>query len=340
MTADPHQTIPVAAASFRLFVYLARDAPIATSCGAALGFEACGGYPGHVMFCNAMTASLTRRSFLALAGALPLASLAPVSAQERRPAIGIELYSVRGELMRDLMGTVRAVAKMGYEVVEFYSPYYSWTTEYAKEVRNLLDDLGIRCPSTHNSASALTAEGLPKAIELNQILGSRYIVMASPPRITNGVEGWKGLAGTLTQAAERLQPLGMFAGFHNHAPEWNPVDGERPIDILASGTPKHVTMQLDVGTCVAAGADPVAFVKANPGRITSIHCKDWAPGSPKEDKGYRVLFGEGVSPWREIFAAAESMGGVEYYLLEQEGSRYPELETAQRCLDTWRQMRG
>lgn len=242
--------------------------------------------------------------------------------------------------MRDLMGTVRAVAKMGYQVVEFYSPYYSWTTEYAKTVRQLLDDLGIRCPSTHNSAMALTAEGLPKAIELNQILGSRYIVMASPPRITNGVEGWKSLAGTLTQAAETLQPLNMFAGFHNHAPEWNAVDGQRPIDILASGTPKHVTMQLDVGTCVAAGADPVAFIKANPGRITSVHCKDWAPGSPKEDKGYRVLFGEGVSPWREIFAAAESVGGVEYYLLEQEGSRYPELETAQRCLETWRQMRG
>lgn len=283
---------------------------------------------------------LTRRSFLALAGAAPLASLSSAFGQTRRPQVGIELYSVRGELMKDLSGTVRAVAKMGYEVVEFYSPYYNWTAEYATEVRMLLDDLGIRCRSTHNSAAALTADGLPKAIELNEILGSRYIVMASPPRITNGLDGWTALAGTLTAAADRLQPLGMAAGFHNHAAEWTPVDGRRPVDVIASGTPTHFTMQLDVGTCVAAGADPVAFITANPGRITSVHCKDWAPGSPKDEKGYRVLFGEGVSPWQEIFAAAESIGGVEYYLLEQEGSRYPELETAERCMATWRTMRG
>jgi sugar phosphate isomerase/epimerase len=237
------------------------------------------------------------------------------------------------------MATVRTVAKMGYEVVEFFSPYYSWTPEYAKEVRTLLDDLGIRCPSTHNSAAALTADGLPKAIELNQLLGSRYIVMASPPRITN-LDGWKALADTLSAASERLQPLGMFAGFHNHASEWAVVEGVRPIDVIANGTPKHFTLQLDVGTCVAAGADPVAFINAHPGRITSVHCKDWAPGSPKEEKGYRVLFGEGASPWPQIFKAAESIGGVEHYLLEQEGSRFPEFETAQRCLDNWRKMRG
>ena len=78
--------------------------------------------------------SLSRRSFLAAAAAaLPLA---PVLAQRRLPPIGLELYSVRGELMKDLMGTVRAVAKMGYEVVEFYSPYYSWTPEYARERAN------------------------------------------------------------------------------------------------------------------------------------------------------------------------------------------------------------
>jgi sugar phosphate isomerase/epimerase len=280
--------------------------------------------------------SITRRTFLALAGAVPLAT---ALAQGRTPPVGIELYSVRNELMKDLVGTVRAVAKLGYEVVEFYSPYYGWTTEYAKGVRTLLDDLGIRCPSTHNSATTFTPEGLPKAIELNAILGSKYIVMASPPRIT-GLDGWKQLAERLSTAAATLQPLGMYAGFHNHATEWPLVDGQRPIDVLAAGTPKHVTMQLDVGTCVAAGADPVAFIKANPGRITSVHCKDWAPGTPAEEKGYRVLFGEGVSPWRQIFAAAESVGGVEYYLLEQEGSRFSEFETAEKCLATWKTLRA
>jgi sugar phosphate isomerase/epimerase len=281
--------------------------------------------------------ALSRRAFLALAAAVPAASM---FAQRRLPPVGLELYSVRGELMKDLMGTVRAVAKMGYEVVEFYAPYYSWTPEQAKDVRMLMDDLGIRCPSTHNSATSLMPEGIQKAIELNQIIGSKTIVMASPPRITNGLDGWKALADTLSKASATLQPLGMSAGFHNHAAEWALVDGQRPVDVLAAGTPRSFVMQLDVGTCVAAGADPVAFIKANPGRIVSVHCKDWAPGTPAEDKGYRVLFGEGTSPWRQIFEAAESVGGVQYYLLEQEGSRFSEFETAQRCLATYKTMRA
>jgi sugar phosphate isomerase/epimerase len=249
--------------------------------------------------------------------------------------VGLELYSVRDELAKDLMGTVRAVAKMGYEVVEFFSPYYNWTAEYAREVRKLLDDLGIRCPSTHNSAQAFTAEGIQKAIDLNQILGARYIVMASPGRVT-GLDGWKKVADQLSSAAEKLKPLKMRAGYHNHKPEFLAVEGKRPIEIIAANTPKEVMLQLDVGTCVDAGADPVAWIKANPGRINSIHCKDWGAG---DDKGYKVLFTEGDSPWLKIFAAAEKTGGVEYYLIEQEGSRFPSLETAEKCLATWKKLR-
>jgi sugar phosphate isomerase/epimerase len=107
----------------------------------------------------------------------------------------------------------------------------------------------------------------------------------------------------------------------------------RPIEILAKNTKPTVMLQLDVGTCLEAGSDPVAWIRANPGRIRSLHCKDW---SPDPNKGYAVLFGEGVANWNDIFAAAESVGGAEYYLMEQEGSRYPELETAKRCLEAYR----
>jgi sugar phosphate isomerase/epimerase len=94
-------------------------------------------------------------------------------------------------------------------------------------------------------------------------------------------------------------------------------------------------LQLDVGTCIEAGADPVAWIHAHPGRIRSIHCKDWAPGA---GKGYQVLFGEGVADWKGIFAAAENGGGLEFYLVEQEGSRYSELDTASKCLELFRAM--
>ncbi|MBO0721218.1 MAG: sugar phosphate isomerase/epimerase [Blastocatellia bacterium] len=277
--------------------------------------------------------SLTRRSFLALTAAAPLTFAAR---RGKHIPIGLELYSVRDELGKDLMGTVRAVAKMGYEDVEFFAPYYQWTPEYAKEVRKLLDDLKIRCLSTHNGANVFAPEGLEKAIELNKILGAKYIVMASAGRV-DGIDGWKGVAERLTKASEKLKPLGLRTGYHNHEPEFHPVDGKRPMEVIAANTPKEVMLQLDVGTCVKAGADPVAWIKANPGRINSIHCKDWGAG---EDKGYSTLFGEGDAPWAKIIEAAESAGGVEFYLIEQEGSRYSALETAERCLASWKKLRG
>src|SRR5207237_138353 len=79
---------------------------------------------------------------------------------------GLELYSVRGDLAKDLLGTVAAVGKIGYEVVEFYAPYLDWTTDTAKSVRKVLDDSGLKCHSTHNNGPSFTPDGLKKAIEL------------------------------------------------------------------------------------------------------------------------------------------------------------------------------
>ena len=276
---------------------------------------------------------LSRRSFLALTAAAPLAS---AQSRGKRIPVGLELYSVRDELKKDLMGTVRAVAKMGYQGVEFYSPYFSWTPDYAKEVRKLLDDLGIRCYSTHNSASSFAPENLSKAMDLNQIIGSKFIVMASAGKV-DGLDGWKGVAGRLNQGAEKMKPQGLRAGFHNHQTEFTPIDGKRPMEVLAANTTKDVVLQLDVGTCIHAGSDPVAWIEKNPGRIVSMHCKDWSPDAAK---AYKVLLGEGVAPWKKLFQAAEKTGGLEYYLIEQEGSAYPPFETAERCLATFRKLHG
>ncbi len=269
-------------------------------------------------------------------------AVAPAAKPAKKYPIGLELYSVRGELAKDLPGTLRAVAKIGYEAVEFYSPYYGWTIPYAKDVRSLMDDLGLRCYSTHNHLESFTpGEGMAKAIELNQILGARHLILASAGRDDKSVEDWKKLCGQLSTAVAQLLPHGLTAGFHNHQTEWKPVEGgQRVMDVIAANTPKEFVLQFDVGTCMEAGADPIAWIKTNPGRIKSVHLKDWTPGTNEAGKGYRVLFGEGVSPWAEIIAAVEATGGVEFYLMEQEGSRFSEFETAQRCLDTWKKLRG
>jgi sugar phosphate isomerase/epimerase len=258
--------------------------------------------------------------------------------QTKKVLVGLELYSVRDDLKKDLPATVTAVAKMGYEVVEFYSPYFEWTVDQAKEYRKLLDGLGIRCLSTHNGAQAISPDNISKAIELNQIIGSKAIILASAGKLAPGADGWKTLAGSMAAAAEKLRPLGMATGFHNHDVEWRPLDdGQRPMDILAANTPKEVVLQLDCGTCVEAGADPVAWIKANPGRIRSLHLKDWARG----ERGYNVAFGEGDVPWKPLLDAAESVGGAEVYLIEQERAGADgELAMAQKCLANYRKMRG
>jgi sugar phosphate isomerase/epimerase len=276
---------------------------------------------------------LSRRSFLAISAALPLAlrGLASGAPSSSIP-VGLELYSVRETLKSDPEGTVRAVAQLGYQAVEFYAPYYEWTDAQAKQMRKLMDDLGIKCYSTHNDEDYFSGAKIDHARDLNLILGTTYMVQAwSDPK--PNLDGWKAVADKLNAAAEKLAPARLKVGYHNHQAEWKAVDGRRPIEILAANTKPAVMLQLDVGTCLEAGGDPVAWIRANPGRIRSIHCKEW---SRDPDKGYKVLFGEGVADWKGIFQAAESVGGVEYYLIEQEGSRFPELETAKRCLQAFR----
>jgi|tagenome__1003787_1003787.scaffolds.fasta_scaffold20777943_1 sugar phosphate isomerase/epimerase len=337
---------------------------------------------------------LSRRSFLALSAAAPFAlrsGLAPA----KTPPIGIELYSVRNALKQDPQGTVRAVAQMGYQCVEFFSPYYEWTEAQAKDMRKLMDDLGIRCYSTHNDAGNLKKENIEKTRALNTILGCKYVVVASanPAELakngaasggasgannnaTNGATAaanggttgavkaavndpakaaasgavneaasgsvnaaadWSLVADLLNAGDELLAPSGLKVGYHNHEKEFTPVEGKRPIETIAAQTKKSVMLQLDVGTCIQAGSDPVAWIKQNPGRIHSLHLKDW---SPEPDKGFKVLFSEGTANWKDIFAAAESVGGAEYYLMEQEGSRLSEMETAKACLDAYKKVRA
>ncbi len=271
---------------------------------------------------------ISRRTFLAAA----TAGLA-IAAPKKQIPVGLELYSVRGELKKDDMETVRQVAKMGYQVVEFYAPYYSWTPEHTKDMRKLLDDNGLKCLSTHNGLNVFTKENVQKTIDMSHTLGVKYVVCASAGN-PKTLDGWKGVADKLAEASTALAGAGLKAGYHNHQLEFTPLEGKRPIEVIAAGTPKTFMLQLDLGTCVEVGSDPVAWIKANPGRINCMHLKDWG-----KEKGYKVLFGEGQVPFKEVFAAAEKVGGLEYALIEQEGSEFSELETAQKCIDNYKKLR-
>lgn len=273
--------------------------------------------------------ALTRRNFLALSAAAPFALSLKSFASKSLP-VGLEMYVVRDELKKDPEATVRAVAAMGYQGVEFYAPYYEWTEAQTKQMRKLLDELGIRCFSTHNDEKFLHAENLQRTQEMNLILGSKYVVQAwADPK--GGLDHWKAIADHLNAAAEKLETSGLKVGYHNHQAEFTPVEGQRPIELLAKATKPTITLQLDVGTCLEAGSDPAAWIRSNSGRIRSMHCKDWS-----RESGYKVLLGKGAADWKNIFEAAESVGGLEYYLVEQEEGEGSQLDVARLGLQAFR----
>ena len=169
----------------------------------------------------------------------------------------------------------------------------TWTPEKAKEIRALLDTsicaAGRR--TTRSCRSRATASRNP--LSWNQILGSKTLVSVRGPAGTPTVDAWKRFSDQLSQSAARIRAAGMTLGFHNHDIEFKPVEGTRPMDILASN--KDITsFHLNIGLCLKGGGDPVAFMKQCPGRIQSILVQDY----------------QGQARWNEIFAAAEGAGGL------------------------------
>jgi sugar phosphate isomerase/epimerase len=233
------------------------------------------------------------------------------------------------------MGTLRAISKMGYEVIEFSAgTFMNWTPDQARQVRALLDELKLKCRSTHNEIVSFSGDGLSKSIELNRIIGSDTLVSVRGPAPVAGspppLDAWKRFSEQLSQAAERIRGAGMTLGFHNHGIEFTAVENTRPIDILASN--KDITsFHLNVGLCLQAGGDPVAFINQCPGRIQSLLIQDY----------------KGQARWKEIFAAAESKGGLQFYLIQRtdglflvqrEGNDL--LDFARKDLEYFRQIHG
>src|SRR5687768_10093619 len=168
--------------------------------------------------------------------------------------VGLQLYSVRDECARDLPGTLRAVAGMGYEGVEF-AGYYDRS---AGELRSMLDDLGLRCCGTHTRLNTILPDELETTVEFNRTLGNVYLIVPSlPPERRESRQAWLESARLFADASPEARAHGMWVGYHNHSVEFQPLDGELPWDTFFSNTPADVAMQVDIGNALHGGGDPV-----------------------------------------------------------------------------------
>ena len=243
--------------------------------------------------------------------------------------IALQLYSVRHDAERDLPGTLKAVADMGYDGVEF-AGYYGYSAE---ELRTMLDDLGLRVAGTHIPLATLQGDQLPQTLAFNHTLDNRFLIVPGlPEERRNSRQAWLETAEMFNQVSERLRGEETRVGYHNHSIEFQPMDGELPWDTFFGHTRRQVVMQVDVGNALHGGGDPIPYIARYPGRALTVHLKDYSADNPD------VLFGEGDVDWQEVFELCETVGGTEWYIIEQERYPYPPLECAARCIQTLREM--
>jgi sugar phosphate isomerase/epimerase len=246
-----------------------------------------------------------------------------------RIPIALQLYSVREDCARDLPGTLKAIARMGYEGVEF-AGYYGRS---AKELRQMLDDLGLKVAGTHIGLDTLLGENLKATVEFNQILGNRFLIVPGlPEQYRDSRAAWQRTAALFNEIAAKVKGDGMWVGYHNHHIEFTPMDGELPWDTFFGNTNPEVVMQFDVGNALHGGGEAAVFLKRYPGRALTIHVKEFSKTNDK------AIIGEGDVNWAEIFELCETIGNTQWYIVEQESYAYPPLECVDRCLQNLRRM--
>ena len=242
--------------------------------------------------------------------------------------IGLQLYSIKDETERDFKGTLRKVAEMGYDGVEFAG--YGGLS--SKELKELLDELGLKACGSHVQLQALT-DNIDEVIEYNLVIGNKYIVC--PWGEFSSRQGILDLARKLKVAGEKCKAKGLVCGYHNHDHEFKQFDGEYGLDILLKAVDADLLVaEIDTYWVEFAGIDPAQYIKKHPGRCELIHIKDMqAIGDTKES----TEVGNGSMNFETIIKEAEKQGAT-WLIVEQEYFTRPSLESVKICYDNLKKL--
>lgn len=213
--------------------------------------------------------------------------------------IGVQLYTLRSLLSQDVDRTLAAVAEIGYRTVEF-AGLYGLTPQ---EMRRKLDAAGLRAVSSHVGVSDIRGDWT-SFLEGAQELGQDLVVVPSIPESERTSEGLRKLAEDFNRAGEMASSAGLHFGYHNHSWEFAALpDGPIMMNLLLERTePGLVDWQMDIFWTVDGGADPIAYLESQPGRVTSVHVKD------RTVNGLMVDVGKGVIDFATILPRAEELG--------------------------------
>jgi sugar phosphate isomerase/epimerase len=248
--------------------------------------------------------------------------------RSKKIPIALQVYSVRDACAKDVAGVLKAVAKMGYQGIEF-AGYYG---KKAEELRKILDDNNLKCCGTHIGLDTLLGDALKKTVEFNKTLGNPFLIVSwMPAERLDTVEHITASANLFTELAEKVKGDGMRVGYHAHGGDFRKVEGQTAWDLFFGKTGPEVTMQLDIGNCIGGGGDPYAILKKFPGRSATIHLKEHG-GKPG------ACVGDGDVKWKEVFEFCETTGKTEWYIVEQEAYAGSPLDSVKKCVDNLRKM--
>jgi sugar phosphate isomerase/epimerase len=268
----------------------------------------------------------SRRQFVkttAFSAAALAASRSFAAPADRKVPMSVQLYSVRGDCAKDFDGTLAALAKMGFDGVEF-AGYHKYADK-AKELKAKLDELGLKAAATHIGTGTMRGDALKKTIDFHQTIGCKFLVVPGDGDFTNP-DKCKALADTFNEIAAKLKPLGMACGYHNHSGEFAKSGDSNYWELFAQRTTKDVILQIDFGWAAVAGQDCPDLVKRYPGRMQVVHLK---PTVVKNEAGKKAIYGQDSVNWPPIVTACRELGATEWFTLEQEA--YPDGKSPMEC---------
>ena len=233
----------------------------------------------------------------------------PYRGPMRHDQIALQLYTVRRLAADDLEGTLSAVAAAGYRAVELAGLPKTAPGELA----GLLNGAGLRVAAAHEGIERLRDDLTAVADRLAEVGCPRVIVPWMPKEDRATPDDVRRFAAELGGFAGDLAGRGMRLGYHNHAFEFEPLDGTTAWDVLLAELRPEVELELDVYWAAVGGRDPVAEIRATPERIRLLHMKDLAAGAEPHD----APAGDGTLPFPDIVDAARS-AGVDWYVVEQD----------------------
>jgi sugar phosphate isomerase/epimerase len=273
---------------------------------------------------------MDRRNFLNLGAGALLTSLivksnTSISLPKKVKDIGIQVYTLRDLMAKDLVGTLQKVAEIGYKNIELFG--YGEGKYFGKsitEMRKITDDLGLKVVSAHYlSGQGSNAWGTPvnqweKAVEDAAKMGQKYMTVAFLlPDERKSLNDYKKVSDILNKAGEITAKYGITMAYHNHDFEFIPLEGQVPMDVLLKNTQADlVKFELDIYWIKKAGLDPIQFFKQNKGRVPLWHVKDM-----EKESGDFAPVGDGVIDWMAIFKE-EKTAGLTHFFVEQDNHKY------------------